>query len=81
MCFFMPDLLTFEEQRVWETVKATPEFWTEEPRYYSLTWTIEGLGHLDKFKAAKWFESLSIHADEHKDSKAIVPFDFVSRII
>lgn len=80
MCAFMPELLNYDEQRIWETIKATPKFWDENIESYLNPFHIKGLGYIDKFAVGHWFESLSIHVEEHKDSRTIVPFDFVSRI-
>ena len=81
LCAFMPELLTYEEQRIWETIKATPKFWDENIESYMNPYHIQGLGFIDKFSLGRWFESLSIHVDKHKDSRTIVPFDFVSQIV
>lgn len=81
MCAFMPELLNYDEQRIWETIKATPKFWDENIESYLTPYHIKGLGFIDKYLVGRWFESLSIHVEENKDSRTIVPFDFVSRII
>ncbi|MDT4880279.1 hypothetical protein FQZ97_1160190 [compost metagenome] len=80
MCAFTPELLTYEEQRIWETIKATPEFWDENIESYMAPYHLKGLGYIDKFKVGSYFMSLSLHVEEHKDSRTIVPFDFVRRL-
>ena len=80
MCAFMPELLTYEEQRIWETIKATPQFWDENIESYMTPYHLKGLGYIDKFKVGMYFMSLSLHVEEHKDSRTIVPFDFVRRL-
>ncbi|MCY1378503.1 hypothetical protein D9M69_661430 [compost metagenome] len=80
MCAFTPELLTYEEQRIWETIKATPEFWDENIESYMAPYHVKGLGYIDKFKVGSYFMSLSLHVEEHKDSRTIVPFDFVRRL-
>lgn len=81
LCAFMPELLTYDEQRIWETIKSTPEFWDENIESYLNPYHVNGLGFIDKFSVGRWFESLSIFVDKHKDSRTIVPFDFISQII
>lgn len=80
LCAFMPELLTYEEQRIWETIKATPEFWDENIESYMVPYHLPGLGYIDKFKVGSYFMSLTLHVEEHKDSRMIVPFDFVRRL-
>lgn len=80
LCAFMPELLTYEEQRIWETIKATPQFWDENIESYMAPYHIQGMGFIDKFKVGSYFMSLSLFVDEHKDSRTIVPFDFVRRL-
>jgi len=80
LCAFMPELLTYEEQRIWETIKATPEFWDENIESYMVPYHLPGLGYIDKFKVGSYFMSLTLHVEEHKDSRTIVPFDFVRRL-
>lgn len=80
LCAFMPELLTYEEQRIWETIKATPEFWDENIETYMVPYHLPGLGYIDKFKVGNYFMSLTLHVEEHKDSRTIVPFDFVRRL-
>ncbi|WP_458729892.1 hypothetical protein [Pseudomonas brenneri] len=80
LCAFMPELLNYEEQRIWETIKATPEFWDENIESYLAPYHLRGLGFIDKFKIGAYFMSLTLHVEEHKDSRTIVPFDFVRRL-
>lgn len=81
LCAFMPELLTYEEQRIWETIRATPEFWDENRESHCMLYPyhVQGLGHIDTFKVGSYFMSLCLHVEEHKDSRTIVPFDFVRR--
>lgn len=80
LCAFMPELLTYEEQRIWETIKTTPQFWDENIESYMAPYHIKGMGYIDKFKVGSYFESLTIFVEENKDSRTVVPFDFVRRI-
>lgn len=80
LCAFMPELLTYEEQRIWETIKATPKFWDENIESYLAPYHIKGMGYIDKFKVGAFFESLTNFVEENKDSRTVIPFDFVRRI-
>lgn len=80
LCAFMPELLTYEEQRIWETIKITPKFWDENIESYLAPYHIKGMGYIDKFLVGSYFESLSNFVEENKDSRTVIPFDFVRRI-
>lgn len=66
MAFFMPKSLTYDELRVWETIKASQVFWVD----FSKPGTYENL--------AVWmvrdnWHSLLGHIERHKTSASVVP--------
>jgi hypothetical protein len=74
MCYHVPTLLTYEEQRIWETIKASRVFLCTDG-VMETVWGIEGLGHLDLSEVRRWWSDLLGHVEEHKDSRTIVPFE------
>lgn len=75
MCFHLPTLLTFEEQRIWETIKASPAFHYKPTTAVTTDWEIERIGPLDLGMLRRFWEDLLEHVAEHKDSKTIVVFE------
>ncbi|MCU1750068.1 hypothetical protein [Pseudomonas sp. 6D_7.1_Bac1] len=75
MCFHLPSLLTYEEQRIWETIKASPFFFATEESTVATLFTVEGKGRLDRVTIRRWWSDLLGHVDEFRDSRTIVPFE------
>lgn len=75
MCFRLPSLMTYEEQRLWETIKASPAF-REKPSATLLTdWEVEGVGRLDKWMIRNFWSQLAEHVVENRESRTVVPFE------
>ncbi|WP_434520618.1 hypothetical protein [Pseudomonas sp. AK181] len=75
MCYHLPTLLTYEEQRIWETIKASKVFLATDATVMETFWEIEGIGRIDRSSVRIWWTYLLEHVDEHKDSRTIVPFE------
>ncbi|MBN3861187.1 hypothetical protein HCU66_03005 [Pseudomonas frederiksbergensis] len=74
MCYHVPTLLTYEEQRIWETIKASKVFlWTDG--IMETSWELEGGGRLDRLELGRWWSDLLGHVEAHKDSRTVVPFE------
>lgn len=74
MCYRFPTLLTFEEQRIWETIKSSAIFLHSATTYLSTDWEIEGVGALDRETIRRYWDNLLEHVEENRDSRTIVPF-------
>lgn len=69
MAFFMPDSLTYDELRLWETIKASGGLWNKyrdntwvtSPEYINYDWLRFG------------WEALLLHVEKHKSSPTVVP--------
>lgn len=75
MCYHLPSLLTYEEQRIWETIKSSSCFWESHLTKIPTDWTVAGLGRIDRSNLRLWWADLLEHVDAHKDSRTIVPFE------
>jgi len=75
MCYHLPTLLTYEEQRIWETIKASKVFFATDATIMETFWEIDGVGRIDRFNIRIWWSYLLEHVEEHKDSRTIVPFE------
>lgn len=75
MCYRLPTLLTFEEQRIWETIKASTAFHYKPTTTIATDWELERIGHIDLGMLRRFWEDLLEHVAEHKDSKTIVVFE------
>lgn len=74
MCYRLPSLLTYEEQRLWETIKASATF-LERPDSTRLTdWEIDGVGRLDKSMIRRYWSALAEHVVDNRESRTVVPF-------
>ncbi|VVN47573.1 hypothetical protein [Pseudomonas fluorescens] len=74
MCFRLPSLLTYEEQRLWETIKASVAF-REKPTSTVLTdWEVDGVGRLDKAMLRMFWSDLAEHVVDNRESRTVVPF-------
>ncbi|MHC8358012.1 hypothetical protein ACYZTL_23020 [Pseudomonas sp. LB3P81] len=74
MCHRFPTLLTYEEQRIWETIKSSAVFLHSASTSLSTDWEIEGVGALDREIIGRYWDSLLEHVEENRDSRTIVPF-------
>jgi len=74
-CYHLPNLLTFEEQRIWETIKASPFFLANDATAMETFWEVERIGHLDRGSISQFWENLLEHVEEHKESRTIIPFE------
>lgn len=68
MAFYMPSVLTYDELRIWETVKMSSFFWAidiapETPEYFNMS----------VFRT-HW-EHLNAHVDKYKNSPSVKPYD------
>jgi len=65
----MPEALTYDELRIWETIKATGYFWhrNKSGGYNPET------GELTVFLVTDNWETILQHVDRHKGSSTIVP--------
>lgn len=68
MAIYMPEALTYDEMRIWETIKATRYFWSE---YLDGTYSAEPNNlKIDTVRNA-WKE-INAFVDEHKSSPTVV---------
>lgn len=69
MAFYMPQALTYDELRIWETIKASSFFWDIYP---DGTWstTPEKINYV--WVRSAW-DSLLEHVEKNKNSPTIVP--------
>lgn len=74
-CYHLPNLLTFEEQRIWETIKASPVFMEKAPAKIGTHWQVEGVGRLNREYIRMFWSDLLEHVEENKESRTIVPFE------
>jgi len=74
MCEFMPGLLTHEEQRLWETIKASPAFLANERSTVTTSREVKGVGRLDITVVRVYWNDLLKHVEQNRDSRTIVPF-------
>ncbi len=75
MCYHLPTLLTYEEQRIWETIKASKVFLATDATVMETFWEVEGLGRIDRSNIRMWWADLLEHVEENKDSRTVVPFE------
>lgn len=75
LCHHLPSLMTYEEQRIWETIKSSRCFWENEASKILSDWSVEGLGCVDISNLRLWWSNLLDHVEAHKDSRTVVPFE------
>ena len=71
MAFYMPESLTYDELRIWETIKISPQFWEPDndnrwachPDYFDYNWL-----------RAYW-EDLLRQVEKNKNWPTLTPFD------
>lgn len=69
-----PSLLDYDELRVWETIKATPEFWKIDI-HEDASNLREDLIHVSLLQ--EHWESLTEHVGKHQNSRSIVPYPLI----
>ena len=69
LAYHMPEALTYDELRIWETIKATGYFWHKgkDGTYNPET------GKLTVFLVTDNWDAILQHVDRHKGSPTIVP--------
>ena len=75
MCYHFPTLLTYEEQRIWETIKASPVFRVSVTTTMPTFWEVDGVGALDRSMIRNFWGYLLEHVESNRDSRTIIPFD------
>lgn len=70
----MPESLTYDELRVWETIKCSMEFWLHFPPSSADT-VHESWINLDSVR--KHWDALLKHVQEHRNNPVIVDFDTI----
>lgn len=76
LCFDMPQALTYDELRIWETIKASPFFWsTDEAGTYDVDRDSISLTCV----RIAW-DSLLSHVEKHKLNATVVPIEDIDCI-
>lgn len=75
MCFHLPTLMTYEEQRLWETIKISPAFHDKPSATVVTDWKIDGVGKLDKGMIRMFWQDLANHVVDNRDSRTVIPFE------
>ena len=71
LAFNKPSLLDYDEMRIWETIKASPDLWRiHNPAIMN---TLE-LIHLNVEMVQAYWESIIEHVSRHKHASSIRPF-------
>lgn len=69
LCFDLPQALTYDELRTWETIKVSPVFWiTDEAGCYDVN-----RGSISLDAVSMGWSSLLAHVEKHKASSTVVP--------
>ncbi|UEB94620.1 hypothetical protein LIS66_19875 [Pseudomonas sp. HN2] len=68
MCFEVPMMLTYDELRIWDTIKLSKIFWT-------VGYPTEYREHLNEWKLRLNWPLLKEHVEEYKNSPSVVEFD------
>ncbi|UVM34406.1 hypothetical protein [Pseudomonas sp. B21-019] len=75
LCHYLPSLITYEEQRIWETIKASKFFVVADSRDMETYWEVPGVGRIDRQNLRRWWTNLLDHVEDNKESRTIVPFE------
>ncbi|MGU9820052.1 hypothetical protein [Pseudomonas sp. LF090] len=75
LCVHLPSLITYEEQRLWETIKASKCFLTDGISENAQFWDLPGVGYIDRYNVRRWWSHLLAYVEENKESRTIVPFE------
>lgn len=69
LCFDLPQALTYDELRTWETIKVSPVFWiADEAGCYDVN-----RGSISLDAVSMGWSSLLAHVEKHKASSTVVP--------
>lgn len=69
LCFKLPIALTYDELRIWETIKASQYFWnTYQDGTYDTT-----IDNICLASVRDGWSSLLIHVEKHKTSSTVIP--------
>lgn len=69
LCFDLPQALTYDELRTWETIKVSPVFWiADEQGCYEVS-----RGSISLDAVSMGWSSLLAHVETHKTSSTVVP--------
>ncbi|MFJ2493733.1 hypothetical protein ACIOV9_19610 [Pseudomonas iridis] len=69
LAIHMPEALTYDELRIWETIKATEHFWL---KYHDGSWSADPSRLLTSQVRSSWKEILD-HVEKNKASPTILP--------
>ncbi|WP_224787676.1 hypothetical protein [Pseudomonas fluorescens] len=75
LCHYLPSLITYEEQRLWETIKASKFFLIPDAGDNAQYWEVSGVGRIDRQNLRRWWQDLLGHVEDNKESRTIVPFE------
>jgi hypothetical protein len=75
LCHYLPSLITYEEQRLWETIKASKFFLTPGTGDNAQYWEVPGVGRIDRQNLRHWWQELLNHVEDNKESRTIVPYE------
>ncbi|MCQ3001434.1 hypothetical protein NLO98_16920 [Pseudomonas syringae] len=75
LCHFLPSLITYEEQRIWETIKASKYFLVESDDDLASYWEVPQVGRINRYLLRHWWTDLLNHVEDNKESRTIVPFN------
>lgn len=67
MCFVLPDALSYDELRLWETIKASSLFWID------FAGTGATFDNLKIWEVRTCWDSLQNFVEENKHSKTVIP--------
>ncbi|MFY1030845.1 hypothetical protein [Pseudomonas asiatica] len=70
MCFDFPGLLTYDEMRIWDTIKASPELWITQV-------ASEYRDHLFDEEVRKHWSDIKEHVEQHRNSPTVIPFSLI----
>ena len=74
LCYFMPDLLTHEELRIWETITSSECFYADSATRNPTHWKLMGVS-IDVTRLRAYWDYLLEHMVENSDSRTVVPFE------
>ncbi|AZE37691.1 hypothetical protein C4K06_4676 [Pseudomonas chlororaphis subsp. aureofaciens] len=70
LAFYLPQALTYDELRLWETIQASGYFWHKYP---DGTYDENNLDMLDFSAVRSGWSSLTDHVEKHKGNSCIMP--------
>jgi hypothetical protein len=75
LCHYLPSLITYEEQRLWETIRASKFFMIPGTDDMAQYWELPGVGRIDRQNLRHFWQDLLNHVEDNKESRTIVPFE------